>query len=197
MNVSVDEFGLPNDVMNLLSVISQRGKVYIVGGIVRDFLMKRNGKKHDIDLVSNLSIAELGSFLKEKGFHISETGIDFGVITANLESGNVDIATFRAETYKRDSRKPIVNYVKTIEEDLARRDFTINAIALEYMGDYFKVIDPFGGLSDISKKIIRAVGNPDARFDEDPLRIMRACRFGTLSGFTIDRATQESMRRLA
>jgi tRNA nucleotidyltransferase (CCA-adding enzyme) len=195
--LSTYTINLPASVEALLAETNKFSKVYMVGGCVRDWLLTGKFEFKDIDIVHNTSMPELMEHLKQTGYHVVETGVDYGVFQVNLGAGlNVDVAHFRAETYRADSRKPDVTFVKTIEEDLARRDFTINAIALEYLGSStFKVVDPYYGQHDLGLGVIRAVGNAEDRFSEDPLRMMRAIRFAARYNFTIDETTLEAIRR--
>jgi len=189
------------DFYRLLDDLSQGVKVYAVGGSVRDQMMSNS--PHDIDIAVGQPIEWiLNYFLESKPAYIkniNQVGVSFGIIKVVLTDGtNIDIAQFRTETYTDESRKPdTVTFVKTIEEDLARRDFTINAMALLYLGSgEFQLIDPFGGLEDLHNGIIKAVGNPEDRLKEDPLRIQRGIRFKVKFGFTIEQKLAEAMEKL-
>jgi len=173
---------------------------YVTGGTLRDYMMG-NPKSNDVDLTIGSPIDVVAALINGTPFlkSIVEVGKSFGVIRIVLKDGlKVDIAQFRAETYEEGSRKPTsVTLVKTIEEDLARRDFTINSMAARYEGSgEFSLIDPYNGLGDINNKVIRAVGNPLERFKEDPLRIMRAIRFAVRFKFTIAEGTLGAIKKM-
>lgn len=205
---------LPDELEDLIAMIATTGtEVYLVGGAVRDHFLFNLNNFADIDLAHNSDVPTLIAHLKAEGWKPIETGLDFGEFEVMLGNGaKVDITRFRTETYRADSRKPTTEPVKTIEEDLARRDFTVNAIALRFkrfvvldegVDTEFELIDPFGGLADLKAGIIRAVGNPEERFDEDPLRIMRGLRFAVRyigpdgNTFTILPTTFKAMQEMA
>ena len=163
--------------------------VYLVGGSVRDVVMARDC--HDYDFTTPLSPDRIEELIRAAGRKPYLTGKRFGTVGFRIEGHSVEVTTFRAEEYDADSRKPRVRFVNELEADLSKRDFTINAMALAG-GD---IIDPFGGRSDIAARTVRAVGDPRERFDEDPLRVLRAARFASELGFTVEPATVEAMRR--
>ncbi len=165
--------------------------IYVVGGSIRDLLVGRVHK--DWDFATSATPEEILK-LFPKGFYNNK----FGTVGISLEvNENVyvfEVTTFRREAEYKDGRRPEkIEWVKTIEEDLARRDFTVNAIA--YDGKNF--VDPFGGKKDVEKKLIRAVGDPDKRFQEDALRLMRAVRLSSELGFLIEEKTRDSIRKNA
>jgi len=164
--------------------------IYLVGGSVRDKLMGR--EPHDFDFSTPLSPEEIEKAIRKVGKKPYLVGKRFGTIGMKIDGQMVEITTFRAEQYKEGSRKPEVSFVRDITADLGRRDFTINAMA--YRGD--RLIDPFEGQQDLNKGITRAVGQPSHRFKEDPLRMLRACRFASQLGFTIEEKTFESIKQL-
>lgn len=166
--------------------------LYLVGGSVRDRILGR--RNEDIDLATDAVPKETKSILGEtKPDGIFNIGEKFGTIGAIYGETRVEITTFRSEKYIPKSRKPDVSFGTNIHDDLSRRDFTINAIAENlHTGE---IIDPFGGMQDIDLKLIRAVGNPDERFDEDPLRLLRAIRFSAHLEFIIEPITREAIRR--
>ena len=170
--------------------IEQAGfEAYIVGGAVRDSLLKR--PVHDIDIATSAYPAEIIK-LFPKTF---PTGLEHGTVLVRYEQESFEITTFRKETGYTDFRRPDkVTFVRTLKEDLARRDFTINAMA--FTKDY-KLIDPFGGKNDLTSKIIRTVGSPSERFQEDGLRMMRAIRFSAQLGFKIEQLTLEAIKEYA
>jgi len=165
-------------------------ELYLVGGALRDQILGQDPKEWD--MATSLKPSETEKLLKSLGAqNIGTIGRQFGTITAQIENHRVEITTFRGESYSSDSRKPEVNWGTDINEDLARRDFTINAIAYDFVRD--RLIDPHSGQLDLNHKVIRAVGNPLDRFDEDPLRMLRALRFAAVLGFSIDQETYNAV----
>lgn len=160
-------------------------KVYLCGGAVRDLLMGLAPK--DFDFATPLSPDEVEAAIKSAGKRAYNIGRKFGTMGMKMDGQLVEITTFRHEAYTPGSRKPQVEFVQDITEDLSRRDFTINAIAK--WGDRF--IDPHGGRLDLLEKTIKAVGSPKDRFKEDPLRMLRAGRFAAQLGFTVESNTEE------
>lgn len=174
---------------NLLSMLNKAGyKAYVVGGCVRDMLM---GKEcDDIDITTSATPRQCEEVLKENSVKYIETGLKHGTVTAVIDGETFEITTFRTEGGYADSRHPdSVTFVSDVREDLARRDFTINAIAYNHEEG---IVDPYCGEDDIKRKIIRAVGDPYRRFEEDALRIMRGVRFASVLGFTLDEKTKEA-----
>ncbi len=163
------------------------GLVYLVGGCVRDVLHDR--EPQDIDFTTPLSPDEIESRVRASGYKAHIRGKRFGTIAFKIKNQFVEVTTFRIEKYDGKTRKPNVEFVDNVTADLARRDFTINAMALRLDG---KLVDPFGGQQDLEDKIIRAVGNPGDRYYEDPLRMLRAGRFASQLGFTIEESTFNS-----
>lgn len=143
---------------------------------------------------------KLDEFYMKTGVKIIPTGLDFGTITLHFKIDgrvyDVEHTTFRREEY-RDNRKPIVSYTEDLVEDLSRRDFTINAMAARLDGDELRIIDPFGGMEDVEKGIVRSVGDPYERFYEDPLRIMRLARFAARYNFEMDFETVFAAREVS
>ena len=179
---------IPTHVNELLAALRGAGyAAYPVGGCVRDSLMGR--EPADWDLCTSALPEQTEAVLA--GRRVLETGIRHGTVTVLTAGGPVEITTFRADGAYRDSRHPdSVTFVGRVEDDLARRDFTVNAMALGPDGD---VIDPFSGRADLAAGLIRCVGEPDRRFGEDALRILRALRFASRLGFAIEPATAESL----
>ena len=165
--------------------------VYVVGGAVRDELMGR--KPSDYDFATPHSPDEIEQAVRDYGRRPYITGKRFGTVGVRFEGNVVEITTFRAEVYTRGSRKPDVEFLSDITADLGRRDFTINALARRGR----KIIDPFEGVNDIESKVIRAVGHPNHRFREDPLRLLRAARFASQLEFTVEDGTKKSAGKLA
>lgn len=168
--------------------------VYLVGGSVRDEILGRTPK--DYDFATPLFPDDIEDAIRKAGRKPYLIGKKFGTVgfKVKTETGYeyVEVTTFRNEKYKDGSRKPDVNFVKDITADLSRRDFTINAIAMRG-----KKIDPFFGELDLRQnKIIKCVEQPSHRFKEDPLRMLRACRFSSQLGFDIEEKTFDAMRQL-
>lgn len=156
---------------------------YLVGGPVRDLLLGKSPK--DYDFATPLRPEEIEARVRSSGRRPYLAGKRFGTIGFKLDGLPIEVTTFRTEKYGR-SRKPDVEFVSEITMDLSRRDFTINAVALRH----HKYIDPFGGRSDLKAAIIRSVGNPALRFNEDPLRMLRAARFASQLGFKVEEKTR-------
>ncbi|MDO8650048.1 MAG: HD domain-containing protein [Candidatus Berkelbacteria bacterium] len=164
-------------------------QLHLVGGAVRDELL---GKVvGEWDLASDAKPSEVEQILRKRTKKIGLIGKHFGTVTADLEGRQVEITTFRGESYEESSRKPTVKFGKSIDEDLSRRDFTINAIAYDLT--HPRLLDPHHGQIDLEKRVIRAVGDPESRFREDPLRMLRAIRFAVTLDFEIERKTFEAI----
>ena len=168
-----------------------RREVYLVGGAVRDLC--RGKKPQDWDLATNAPPEEVISLFRQARCQVIPTGIKHGTVTAFYKRRALEITTFRTESTYSDGRHPDqVAFAATIDEDLSRRDFTMNAIALRLPKG--ALVDPFGGTADIKKRLIRCVGNPGERFAEDGLRPLRAIRFAATLDFAIDGATLAAIR---
>lgn len=181
---------LPEEVKKILSVLEYKGfKAYIVGGCVRDILMKK--APHDYDIATSASPEQIKSLFNKT----ADTGIKHGTVTV-IENGiPFEVTTFRTESGYSDLRRPDkVYFVKDIKEDLSRRDFTMNAIACSLNGE---IADPFGGQNDIKNKIIKTVGNPNKRFSEDALRILRLFRFSSALNFLPEKNTLNAALELS
>lgn len=162
---------------------------YVVGGCVRDYFL--GNQTSDTDITTSAKPCEVEKILADKNIKVVETGLKHGTVTAVIDKTPLEITTFRADGEYRDSRHPqSVEFVENIEHDLKRRDFTVNAMAYN---DERGLVDLFGGREDIENRIIRTVGEPDARFKEDALRIMRALRFSSVLGFDIEEKTKKSI----
>jgi poly(A) polymerase len=159
-------------------------KLALVGGPVRDAILGRLG--NDLDFTTDAHPDDSAKILKKWGDAIWETGAAFGTVAAKKGDSTVEVTTYRSETYDPESRNPDVDFGNSIEGDLARRDFTINAMALELTGDAPVFIDLFDGVSDLAKKILRTPGSATSSFSDDPLRMMRAARFMSQLEFTVD-----------
>ena len=165
--------------------------IYLVGGACRDILLGKECK--DYDFCSEMSTEEIKEQIKgkHKAYCIGEK---FGTIGFICLDQMIEITQFREEEYATHSRKPNVTFGTDLITDLSRRDFTINAMALDCQT--FQLIDHFEGYTDLKEGIIRAVGNPKLRFNEDPLRILRAIRFATVLGFEIEEATLKKLKKM-
>ena len=169
-------------------------ELYLVGGSVRDGLLHR--PTHDLDFATDAHPPVIKRLLaRAQPDSRYDVGEKFGTIGATFGEWVVEITTYRSEEYAFANRKPAVTFGTNLEDDLSRRDFTINAIAQEPTTG--GMLDPFHGLQDLQRGLIRAVGNPAARFREDPLRMLRALRFAAELGFHIDAATLAAMREQA
>lgn len=178
-------------VMYILNTLAAHGEqAYIVGGCVRDKLMDRN--PHDWDICTSALPSQTEAIFREAGFSVIPTGMKHGTVTVVIDNEPFEVTTFRVDGDYEDGRHPDrVRFVSDVTEDLARRDFTMNAIAYSPATG---LIDPFHGAEDIERRIIRCVGNPDQRFEEDALRIMRAIRFSATLGFSIEKTTENSAK---
>lgn len=181
---------IPHQVNRAIEILSERGhSAYVIGGAVRDALMGKTASDWDITTSAKPS-ETLDAF---KNFRTVETGLKHGTVTVIIDSMSLEITTFRIEHGYSDNRHPdSVDFTNRIEDDLARRDFTVNAIAYSPKTGF---ADPFGGQEDIKRKLIRCVGDADRRFNEDALRILRALRFSSVLGFEINPETAKSIHR--
>lgn len=169
-----------------------RHQLFIVGGAIRDQLLNR--PVSEWDLATSALPDETVKLLREFGaMRIGRIGERFGTITANFSGETIEVTTFRSEIYQVDSRQPKVEFGSSIREDLSRRDFTINAIAYDLANA--KLLDPHRGEADLKEGIIRAVGDANERFSEDPVRMLRAIRFMTQLEMAIEPTTFEAINR--
>jgi poly(A) polymerase len=175
---------------------AQHKQLYIVGGTVRDVLLHRE-ESNDEDLATDATPDEIKRIVAPtRPQAIVLVGERFGTVRLHYPQNIIEITTFRSERYNPDSRKPEVCFGTVLEDDLLRRDFTINAMACHPLTG--EIIDPFGGRQDLEAHLLRAVGNePDKRFDEDPLRLLRGVRFAAQLDFTIETETRRSIIRQA
>ncbi|NLV77257.1 MAG: CCA tRNA nucleotidyltransferase, partial [Tissierellia bacterium] len=183
-------FYLPKHIEQILYTLEKNGyKAYIVGGSVRDMLLNKAPK--DYDIATNATPEEIEKVFSN--YKKLKIGKEYGTIILVLEEGNVEITTFRKEGIYTDGRRPSwVLFSSDIKEDLSRRDFTINAMAYNHRDG---LIDPYGGEEDLRKGIIRTVGDPKDRFNEDYLRILRAVRFSTQLGFFLEESTYVAAKK--
>lgn len=186
-------------VFKIIKILESEGHPsYIVGGALRDYYIKLKTtninfkealeKAKDIDICSSAKPEEILK-LFEKTFL---TGAKFGTVTILMDGYSFEHTTFRNDLYyPENSRKPVISFSKNIKDDLSRRDFTMNALAMDSSGN---VIDCYGGIDDINKSVIRSVGEPEKRFKEDPLRKLRAIRFAAEKGFDLDENIEKSIK---
>jgi poly(A) polymerase len=165
----------------------------LVGGPVRDAILGR--KAPDLDFTTTATPDETLAIIKPIVDAHWDIGREFGTIGARIGDDQIEITTYRADKYDRDSRKPEVAFGKDLTEDLLRRDFTVNAMALRLPERTF--VDPFSGLRDLMDGVIRTPGKPEDSFSDDPLRMMRAARFTSQLGFEIEQATFDAMQAMA
>jgi poly(A) polymerase len=165
----------------------------LVGGPVRDVFLRR--QYGDLDLTTDAVPQRVLELVADWADQVWTIGIEFGTVGLRKGGDTFEITTYRSERYDRTSRKPVVAYGTSLIDDLARRDFTVNAMAARLPG--YELVDPFGGLADIQRKVLRTPGAPEDSFTDDPLRILRAARFAAQLGFTVDPPTAAAMRDLA
>lgn len=167
----------------------------LVGGSVRDILLGRLG--NDLDFTTSALPKETKSILKGWGDEIWEVGIKFGTLAAKKDNLLFEITTFRSEVYLEESRKPSVQFGEKIEDDLFRRDFTVNSMAIELTTPEPTFIDPFNGVTDLLLKVLRTPGTPELSFGDDPLRMLRAARFAAQLDFSIAPELLSAMKSMA
>lgn len=189
---SAFKIDVPAGAKRLIHLLELDGHcAYVVGGCVRDSLLCRS--PHDWDICTSAKPYEVCDILDRYHIRAIKTGIQHGTVTAHYGMWDYEITTFRVDGEYTDNRRPDrVDFVLDVVEDLARRDFTINAMAFD---TEHSLIDPWNGLGDIEAGIIRCVRNPDDRFREDALRIMRALRFASTYGFKIEEKTAAAIHR--
>ena len=173
-------------------------RLYLVGGTVRDLLVDSGRDDFDLDLTTDARPPEIKACLEGWANAIWTQGERFGTIGAKFGDRTYEITTFRAESYADDSRKPHVTYADDVETDLGRRDFTVNAMALELTGGGTPVlVDPHGGAVDLMNKVLRTPLGPEVSFSDDPLRMLRAARFIAGYGLQPDDALVAAVTRMA
>ena len=178
----------PMGVQEILLTLEQQGhEAYLVGGCVRDLL--RGKVPFDWDITTSAQPQEVLTLFPNS----IPTGLQHGTVTVKVQGETVEVTTFRADGAYADHRHPAeVHFTRSLQEDLLRRDFTVNAMAMDRQGIIY---DFYGGQEDLQQRILRCVGDPDRRFGEDALRIMRALRFASTLGFTVESNTAESLRK--
>ena len=165
----------------------------LVGGSVRDALLGRLGQ--DLDLTTDARPEQVLDLVRGWADAHWEVGIAFGTVGARKGDYLIEITTYRSEVYRDDSRKPAVSYGETLPDDLVRRDFTVNAMAVTLPDKAF--VDPHGGLRDLADRVLRTPGRPEDSFSDDPLRMMRAARFAAQLGFTVAPDVVDAMTDMA
>lgn len=183
-------YPVPDYGLVVLRVLEDAGfEAWVVGGWVRDALL--GAPMHDVDVTTSAPWQETERALRSAGIEVHETGTAHGTVTAVVEGMPVEVTTYRVEGTYSDRRHPDeVRFVRDVREDLARRDFTVNAMA--YHPDR-GLLDLFGGREDLSRGVVRAVGDPYRRFEEDALRVLRAVRFACRLGFEVEPRTQAAL----
>lgn len=190
---------LNDKIFNIIAEIAEAEKipVYVIGGYVRDCILDR--ERHDVDIVVEGSGIEFAKIFARRLGKDTPVSVfrNFGTAMVRYTDLDIEFVGARRESYRRDSRKPVVED-GTLEDDQKRRDFTINAMAISLNPDsYGELVDPFDGMGDISNRILRTPLDPGRTFSDDPLRMMRAIRFATELGFTIEKKTLEAIGKSA
>lgn len=176
--------------LNLSKIFKENGfNLYMIGGTTRDYLLGL--EVFDFDFATDATPDDIKNFLPNSDFTFAK----YGSVHIKVDEVKTDVTTLRVEEGYEDFRHPgKIKFVKSIEQDYVRRDFTINAI---YMNDKFEIIDPSHGVNDLKNKTIRFIGDPEKRILEDPLRILRAKRFAKKLGFKIEPSTQKAIEKLS
>ena len=179
---------LPKNVKLIIDILNKNGfEAFVVGGCVRDSIIGLT--PHDWDICTNAKPEEIKKCFAN--FNTFDSGIKHGTISIVIDGEVYEVTTYRIDGAYSDNRRPdSVTFTSDITKDLARRDFTVNAMAYN---EQYGLLDPYGGRNDLSEKIIRCVGNPDFRFNEDALRIIRALRFASVYDFVIENETSKSI----
>lgn len=187
----------PEKVVKIAKIMQKNGyRAYAVGGCVRDSLMGRDPS--DWDMTTNASPEKMIEIFDGEGIRTIPTGLKHGTVTVLLDGETYELTTFRIDGSYTDSRHPdAVTFTDKLADDLCRRDFTVNAMAADPLATDAEeeITDLYGGREDIENKIIRAVGEPERRFGEDALRILRAVRFAATLGFKIDDDTKNAAKK--
>ena len=177
------------------SFAAQGFRLALVGGPVRDALLGRLG--NDLDFTTDARPEVTKKILQGWAENVWDTGIEFGTVAGKRGDTTVEVTTYRTESYDPDSRKPEVEYGDSIEGDLSRRDFTINSMALELTTKTPEFIDPFNGLEDLAKRVLRTPAKAENSFSDDPLRMMRAARFASQLDFEIAPDVLQAIKDMA
>ena len=189
MSATLRSSSVPGPILDVLRLLHEKGhKAYVIGGAVRELLVGEKPGPSDWDLGTSATPEEVLA-LFPRGI---TTGARFGTITVPTPAGPCEVTTFRVESEYRDARRPErVEFVRELEEDLKRRDFTVNAIAWDPLHE--RLVDPTGGIPDLEARLLRAVGDPGARFREDGLRPIRAARFTAALEFELEEETERAL----
>ncbi len=181
---------MPKAVKEIIATLQQNNfEAYAVGGCVRDSILGR--EPNDWDITTSAAPEEVKALFRRT----IDTGIEHGTVTVMVDKVGYEVTTYRIDGKYEDGRHPTeVTFTRNLKEDLLRRDFTINAMAYN---DTDGLVDIFGGMEDIERKVIRCVGDPRARFTEDALRLLRAVRFAAQLGYTIEEETRKAMKEIA
>lgn len=184
------KINIPDDARKIILVLEMAGyEAYVVGGCVRDSLIGK--EPNDWDICTSATPDQVIEVFK--GCQIIPTGLQHGTVTIISNGNGYEVTTFRVDGEYEDFRRPKnVRFVKRVKEDLSRRDFTINAMAYS---DSAGIVDYFGGTTDLMNRVVSCVGNPEDRFNEDALRILRALRFSSVLGFTISPETSNAIHQ--
>ncbi|MGH3225735.1 MAG: CCA tRNA nucleotidyltransferase, partial [Streptosporangiaceae bacterium] len=166
----------------------------LVGGLVRDVFLGKQ-PTGDLDLTTDAAPEQVLAIVRDWADRVWTIGIAFGTVGLRKGSSLFEVTTYRSERYDRTSRRPVVSYGRSLEEDLSRRDFTINAMAAR-LPDY-ELVDPFGGFDALQARVLRTPGRPRDSFSDDPLRILRAARFAAKLGFTVADEVRTAMTEQA
>lgn len=182
---------IPENVQAVLRTLESAGReAWCVGGCIRDMLLDGDRTPEDWDVATSALPEETLAVFASRA---EPTGLKHGTVTVKTSGGPVEVTTYRLDGTYRDHRRPeSVTFTRSIEEDLSRRDFTVNAMALDLRGE---LRDPFGGREDLRRGVLRCVGDPDRRFQEDALRILRGLRFAAVLGLEIEPGTAAALRR--
>lgn len=192
--MNIIDKNIPPYAGRILELLEDKGfEAWYVGGCVRDALLGTTA--YDVDITTNALVGDVKKVMEDSGHPVIDTGIAHGTVTVLIEGQGIEVTTYRSEGAYSDNRHPdSVSFVTSLDEDLARRDFTMNAIAYH---PTHGMVDPYGGYEDIKNGVIRCVGDPLQRFEEDALRILRACRFSSQGGFAIEDETFKAMKAMA
>jgi poly(A) polymerase len=191
---SLSELATSPPVARLARAFAAAGHEFaLVGGPVRDSFLSR--PVSDLDFTTDARPDQISAIVAPLAQSQWDVGREFGTIAARVDGRTVEITTYRADTYDSASRKPAVVFGDTLEDDLKRRDFTVNAMALRLPAEV--LVDPWGGIDDLLARRLRTPGAPEISFGDDPLRMLRAARFASQLGFTVDESTVAGMRELA
>ena len=185
-------YNIPPEALKALEILEKSGfEAYLVGGCVRDLILERN--PNDYDITTNALPEQIIDTFKE--YKTIPTGIEHGTVTVVINKFQIEITTFRKESTYSDNRHPdSVEFTPSLKEDLVRRDFSMNAVAMDLRQH---IIDIYDGIGDMKMGVITCIEEPDKRFEEDALRILRALRFASQLGFGIEKKTSESIHRNA